>query len=614
MTSLRRTGVGVVPRSKYAMEPGELLPRLVAILAADAVDYSRLMAIDDEATILALDTAREVFRRCASVHGGRVVDTAGDSVLAVFSTAMGATSAALAIQSDLNARAEQASADRRLWFRIGLHLGDVVEKPDGSIYGDGVNIAARLQTIAAPGAVVASESLRLAVRGTLRAAFEPLGEQQLKNVAERVRAHRVAAVIASDSPLAGAPPSPTTLPLSILVLPFANHTGVESKSYIADALTTSITSDLTRLRDLFVVPALTAFAYKNRPLTLPSVAREAGVRFILQGSVMASGRRLRIAAQLSDTKTNSQLWNETFEGELKNFFALLDQVTARVGNSIDKPMAIAAAPESDRQAMDASVGDLLLRARALGVQTQSLQRFSEIESIYRQILQRDSGNLAAMTGLAAILAVHASWLPPYENGDPAMLEMLTEARDLALAVKAVDPSDDRVCVPLGLHAQYVNDFEAARNAWETALRLNPRGPGAHNNLAVFHLYMGEPARAIPLLERSLELRPNANANVFAALGAASFALGENDRAIGWLLKALDLNLENLDVYSFLAMAYANIGNAAKSARFVEEYRKRAEVEGVKGPRVNKPGPGSPAAYVAYFYEKLLPDWERAGLP
>ena len=234
------------------MEPGELLPRLVAILAADAVDYSRLMALDDEATIRALDTAREVFRRCTSVHGGRVVDTAGDSVLAVFSTAMGATSAALAIQSDLNAKAEQARADRRLLFRIGLHLGDVVEKPDGSIYGDGVNIAARLQTIATPGAVVASESLRLAVRGTLRAAFEFLGDQHLKNVAERVRAHRVAAVIASESPLAAAASPSSEMPLSILVLPFANHTGLDSKSYIADALTTSITSDLTRLTDFFV--------------------------------------------------------------------------------------------------------------------------------------------------------------------------------------------------------------------------------------------------------------------------------------------------------------------------------------------------------------------------
>jgi len=268
---------------------------------------------------------------------------------------------------------------------------------------------------------------------------------------------------------------------------------------------------------------------------------------------MASGRRLRVAAQLSDTKKNSELWNETFEGELKNLFALLDQVTARVGNSIDKPMVIAAASESDRQVIDGSVADLLLRARALEVQTQSLQRLSEIESIYRQILHRDRANLAALTGLATILAIHASWLAPYESTDPALTEKLIEARDLALAVKAVDPTNSRVYIPIALHAQHVNDFDAARNAWEAALRLNPRGPGAHNNLAVFYLYMGEPARAIPLLERSFELRPRANATVFAALGAANLALGENDRAIGWLLRALDLNLENLDVYSFLAM-------------------------------------------------------------
>lgn len=592
------------------MEPSELRPKLVAILAADAADYSRLMAHDDEATIRALDAARDAFRRYTGAHGGRVVDTAGDSVLAIFDTAMGATSAALAIQSELNAHAAEASTDRQLRFRIGLHLGDIVEKPDGSIYGDGVNIAARLQAIAAPGAVVASESLRLAVRGTPRAAFEPLGEQRLKNVSERIKAHRVIEVAASEAPLA--PVSSTTaMPLSILVLPFANHTGLESKAYIADALTTSITSDLSRLTDVFVVPALSAFTYKNRPVTLSALAREADVRFVLQGNVMASGRRLRVAAQLTDTNTSATLWNETFEGEITSFFALLDQVTATVGNSIGKPMVLAAATQGDRDVMDVSVGDLLLRAHALEAQTQSLQRFSQIASTYREILRRDSNNLSAMTGLAVILAIHAGWL---EYTDPAMTAMLTEARDLALAIKAVDPANSRVGIAIALHAQHVNDFEAARNAWETALQMNPKGPGAHTNLAVFHLFMGEPARAIPLLERSLELRPRANATVFAGLGAAHFALGHDERAIAWLLKALDLTLENVDVYSNLAMAYANIGNMAKSAEYADRYRKRAAADGIKGPRINTPKPGSPPAYVSYFYEKLLPNWERAQLP
>ena len=540
-----------------------------------------------------------------------MVDTAGDSVLAVFNTAIGATNAALAIQSDLNAKAGATSADRRLLFRIGLHLGDVVEKSDGTVYGDGVNIAARLQSSAAPGAVVASESLRLATRGALRAAFEPMGEQVLKNVAEPVRAYRVATGSGPGPRPATAPEPSSPALLSILVLPFANHTGLKSKGYIADAITTSITSDLTRLRDLFVVPATTAFTYKNRTLPLHEVGREAGVRFLLQGSVMASGRHLRVAAQLADTRTNSQLWSETFEGDLKNLFALLDQVTARVGNTIAPLMVVAAAPASDSQVTDATVADLLLRARALGVQTQSLQRFADIESIYRQVLRRDSSNLAAMAGLAGVLAVHAGWL---EDRDPAQMQMLAEARYLALAVKAVDPMNDRVYVPLAVYAQHCNDFDAAKSAYEASLRLKPKSPASYSNLAVLFLWMGEPTQAIPLLEKSLDLYPNGSGHVFAALGAAHLALGHDDAAIEWLRKALDLGFENLDIFSNLAMAYTNKGELSKAAPFVEEYRKRAEAAGVNGPRVNKPGPDSPPAYVSHFFSKLMPDWERAGLP
>lgn len=597
------------------MEPAALVTRLVAVLAADAVGFSQSMARDDHATVRALDAARAIFRRRIALHAGRVVDTAGDSVLAVFHTAMGATSAALEVQSELNAEAESTQGDHALRFRIGLHLGDVVEKADGSVYGDGVNLAARLQALAPPGTVVASESLRLAVRGKSGASFEPLGEQHLKNMGEPIRAHRVVSGVSGMASMAGmaAGPAPVTASplLSILVLPFANHTGLASKAYIADALTASVTSDLTRIEDLFVVPAVTAFTYKDRGLTLAAIGREAGVRFVLQGSVMASGRQLRIAAQLADTRRDLQLWNETFDGEVRNFFALLDQVTARVGNSIGKLMVIAAAPASDSQAADAATGDLLLRARALTVQTQSLQRFGETAAIYRRVLERDGANLAAMAGLATVLAIHASWL---EASDPALTGMLAEARDLALAVTAVDPSDRRVQIPIALSAQHLQDFDAARTAWETLLRLNPKGPGAHINLAVFHLAVGEPASAVPLLERALQLHPKGSANLFTALGVAHFALGDDDAAIARLSQARDLRFENPDVFSHLAMAHANKGDTAKAATFVAEYRTRAEAAGIAGPRVHKPGPASPAAYAAYFHGKLLPDWERAGLP
>ncbi|MBL8323769.1 MAG: protein kinase [Rubrivivax sp.] len=400
-------------------------------------------------------------------------------------------------------------------------------------------------------------------------------------------------------------------PLSILVLPFANHTGVESKGHIADALTASITADLTRIRDLYVVPAATALAYESRNLTLPALGLEAGVRFVLQGSVMSSGGRLRVAAQLADARTDSQLWNESFDGDHFNLLVLLDQITARVGNTIAPLMVIAAAPSKDGQAADASVADLLLRVRALEGQTQSFQRFAEVESIYRQVLQRDSANLSAMAGLAVNLAIHADWL---EWTDPDQTRKLTEARDLAGAVKAVDPGNYRVHIPIAIYAQHVQDLEAARLVWESAVQLKPRHPSGYINLAVFHLDVGEPARAIPLLERSLELSPQGGAHVFAALGAANFALGNDDAAIHWFLKALDLNFENLTVFAKLAMAYANKGEMAKAARFADQYRWRAEALNAKGPRINKPKPGSPAAIVSYFYEKLLPNWERAGLP
>src|ERR1022692_5146965 len=267
------------------MEPEELRPRLVAILAADAVAYSRLMSVDDKGTIRAIEAAREVFRTIVTANGGRIVDTAGDSVLAIFKTAAGAASAALAIQRDLEAEAERVPVDRRLRFRLGLHLGDVVQKSDGTVYGDGVNIAARLQGAARPGGIVASESVRVAVRGKLAANFEDIGERFFKNLGEPVRVHHLTAAMPGE-PGTRTRPGPTTpwanlrspaaLPklkrtvvaalvvvllcglatyfavsrpvsiaraihnagtavsaLSILVLPFANQTGDEKKAYVA---------------------------------------------------------------------------------------------------------------------------------------------------------------------------------------------------------------------------------------------------------------------------------------------------------------------------------------------------------------------------------------------
>jgi len=635
----------------------ELRLRLAAILAADAVAYSRLMSIDAHGTIEALDIARRTFKTVSVANGGRVVDTAGDSVLAIFQNAAGATVAALAIQHELETRAEAIAEDRRLRFRIGLHLGDVVQKADGSVYGDGVNVAARLQGVAPAGGIVASESIRLAVRGKVATRFEDLGDHPLKNIAEPVRAHRVvadgpdhqvqwlpaasapssqrwrqwpferrkvlllsaalamsamalAAYFGLDARPAASSAGSSSAPLSILVLPFANQTGDEKKAYIADALTTSITADLSRIRDAFVVPATTAFTYRSKGLTEQQIAKDATVRFVLNGSVLANGQEVRVAAQLVDSKTGAQLWNETFSGDLSNLFALQDQVTTLVGNSIGERMVIVAARESESRKSPLQIVDLMLRARALSLRPQSIENFQEVERLYREVLSLEPNNAIAMVSLASTLAVHATLL---DSSNPARDKQITDARDLALKVKAIDPGLFFEG-PLSIYALEHKDFDGARRSAEAALAKQPRNPASYNNLAVLYRKMGEPERAIPLLKQALSLYPKGRETIFANLGMAYLQLGDNDAAIDWLLKTVDLNTELLDMYSGLAMAYSNKGDAEKAARYVAEYKKRASAQGVKGIESNAPPLGSPPAVLKYHHDHLLPDWKKAGLP
>ena len=256
------------------MEGSALRHRLVAILAADAVGYSRLMSIDERATLDALEEARSVFRAAIDSNGGRVVDTAGDSALAVFDTASGAATAALAIQQELAAATTEVAEDRRMRFRIGVHLGDVIEKIDGSVYGDGVNIAARLQSLAEPGGVTISDAVRGAVRGKVAAHFVDQGEQRVKNIAEAVRVYRMTAGEAGkvthqpQATQATSAPGEIDLSLpdkpSIAVLAFANMSGDAEHEYFTDGITEDIITELSRFDSLFVIASHSSFNYKGK--------------------------------------------------------------------------------------------------------------------------------------------------------------------------------------------------------------------------------------------------------------------------------------------------------------------------------------------------------------
>ncbi len=297
---------------------GALQHRLAAILAADAAGYSRLMAVDDKATVAALDAARAVFREQVEAQQGRVIDMAGDSVLAVFGTVAGAVTAALAIQAQVNAVADAEAIDRRMRFRIGVHLGDVIEKADGTVYGDGVNIAARLQGLAEPGGITVSESIRSAVKGKVGASFEDHGEQAVKNIADPVRAWRLRTGAVEPVATVPAAPSITAIDLSlpdkpsIAVLPFVNMSGDPEQEYFTDGITEDIITELSRFHSLFVIARNSSFSYKGQSPDIRRVGKELGVRYVLEGSIRKSAQRIRVTGQLIDALTGNHLWAEKY--------------------------------------------------------------------------------------------------------------------------------------------------------------------------------------------------------------------------------------------------------------------------------------------------------------
>ena len=286
------------------MADAELTQRLVGILAADAVGYSRLMAMDERATVAALDAARVIYKARIETHQGRVVDMAGDSVLAVFPSAAGAVNAALAVQSALAACSDDIPDDRRLSFRIGIHLGDVYEKNDGTVYGDGVNIAARIQALAEPGGVLVSDSVRSAVKGKVDAGFDDRGEHIVKNIADPVRVWRLdhAAAVANKR----VPPSPSASPAveidlslpdkpSIAVLPFTNMSGDVEQDYFCDGVTEDIITELSRFESLFVIARNSSFSYKGRSPTCARSARNLGSGMCWRAA--SAGRPIGFASQ-----------------------------------------------------------------------------------------------------------------------------------------------------------------------------------------------------------------------------------------------------------------------------------------------------------------------------
>jgi len=315
----------------------ELKQRLAAILAADVAGYSRLMSVDERATVAALDAARAVFRKRIESSQGRVIDMAGDSVLAVFELASGAVSAALSIQKSLNAASGEPDAGGRLRFRIGVHLGEIIEKPDGTVYGDGVNIAARLQALAEPGEIAVSDAVKGAVGRRVPAAFTDRGEQAVKNIPDAIRWHSAVPMQAESrgatqrarNPLARTVEDLATLP-SIAILPFRTSTADPEQAVFGDGLRIDIQGALVKLAGVVLIGIGTTNTYRSKDVPPKQAAAEMGVRYLLEGFVQKSGERARITASLIDGASGQIIWTEHYDRVLDDAQQLLEAMRRRL--------------------------------------------------------------------------------------------------------------------------------------------------------------------------------------------------------------------------------------------------------------------------------------------
>ena len=494
------------------MSDSELKQRLAAILAADAAGYSRLMASNERATVAALDAARSVFRSAIESNQGRVIDMAGDSVLAVFETAVGAVTSALAIQQELDASSGAVPEDRRMRFRIGVHLGDLIEKADGTVYGDGVNIAARLQALAEPGGITVSGSIRSAVKGKVGASFEDRGEQQVKNIAEPVHVFQIAgeaAVVPAAAASATAPAVPERP--SLAVLPFSNLSGDPEQDYFADGMVEEIITALARMGAFFVIARNSSFVYKGKAVDIKQVGRELGVRYVLEGSVRKAGNRVRITGQLIEAENGHHVWADRFEGTLEDVFELQDRITESIVLAIEPSMRRAEIERARvKPASNLQAYDLLLRALPGLMPGSTIAAKDEALAFIRRALEMDPRySLAKAMGAFAHLQRLADGF-----GDADDVKTGLRYADEALSEKNDDPT--------------VLSF--------AGLALGSLGYRALG-FRVLGFRYDEAERAI---ERALSLSPNLLMVQFCA-GMVSAIVGKGDAALGHFERAIRIS-------------------------------------------------------------------------
>ena len=543
--------------------------RLAALLAADAAGFSRLMADDASATVAALDAARAVFRGHVEQFQGRVIDMAGDSVLAVFETATGAVTAALAIQGDINQRADTAPGGRQMRFRIGVHLGDVIEKPDGTVYGDGVNIAARLQAMAEPGGITISDAVQGAVRGKLAARFVDQGEQTIKNIGYPVRAFSVlatqAAAVAAASG-AGVPGERPSDKPSILVLPFANMSGAPEQAYFADGLTEDILTDLSRFRELFVISRNTSFKFKDQTVDIRQVAHELGVQYVVEGSVRRAGNRVRITVQLIEADSDHHVWAERYDRDLEDIFAIQDEVTSAIVAILPGRLEADARSRAERKPpANLAAYECVLEAKLLHHRSNREENLRAVELIDRAIaLDPRYGHAHAWRACILGQQWGYNWC-----ADRAATEVVIEQElDIALGL---DQNDSDVHRILAAVAVIRNDLDKAVFHQQRALALNPNDDLIVVQQGELLTWLGQAGEGVAWIRKAMRLNPFHPERFWFHLARAQFVSHGYADAIASLRHITSPDILH---HALLAACHAQLGQAGDAAAHHAEVLRR----------------------------------------
>jgi TolB-like protein/class 3 adenylate cyclase len=539
--------------------------RLSAILAADVAGYSRLMHNDEEATHAKLTALlADAVEPAIAEHGGRIVKKSGDGCLAEFSSAVEAVRAALQFQTSIKELTIGDVEDRRIAFRVGVNIGDVIVEAH-DIFGDGVNVAARLEGIAEPGGICISSSAYDQVRGKVGVEFTDMGEQNLKNIARPVRAYAVVRDGFGPATKGGSTTlSPPLAPrLSIVVLPFTNIGGDPEQDYFVDGVTESLTTDLSRISGSFVIARNTAFTYKGKAIDVKQIGRELNVRYVLEGSVQRGGNRLRVNVQLIDAETGNHHWAERFDKPVADLFDMQDEIVSRLANTLNAQLIEAEARRAERS-LHPDAMDLYFQGMACLNKGRTSEYLAQSRSFFERALALDPKNVEALVGLANVDAyIGAIFLTDDRAARFAAAETaLIKALSLA-------PQHARAHWHLGHVKMFTNRAAQGIADCEQALALDRNLANAHAYIGLAKDFLGRGAETETHVQEALRLSPR-DTDAFVWMMFAGFAklqIGADEEAVARFRRSVEINRNHPRTHFFLSAALAHLGrlDEARSA-------------------------------------------------